>query len=123
MLTRLVLVIEVEAVDALFLSDILAELNYDVCSGAASGRQANALVAHRHPALAMVDVRPKGDLDSLDTARAPSAQFSILSILLSGDTDALRSAQSKGVAPLAVLNKPYTPELLESVLANAFVHR
>lgn len=71
----------------------------------------------------MVDVRLKGDLDGLDTARVLSTQLGIPSILLSGDPEALRNAGSKGVAPLAVLNKPYTPEQLESALADAFAHR
>lgn len=123
MLTRSVLVIEDEAVVALFLSDLLSDLNYEVCAVAASGRRAIELAAQHRPTFAMVDVRLKGDLDGLDTARALSAQFGIPSVLLSGDPDALRSARSKGVAPLAVLNKPYTPEQLEAVLADAFAHR
>lgn len=123
MLTRSVLVIEDEAVVALFLSDLLSELNYEVCAVTATGRQAIELAAHHRPALAMVDVRLKGDLDGLDTAHALNSQFGIPSILLSGDPDALRSAHSKGVSPLAVLNKPYTPEQLESVLADAFARR
>jgi CheY-like chemotaxis protein len=123
MLTRSVLVIEDEAVVALFLSDILTELNYAVCAVAASGRQALELAAQHRPDFAMVDIRLKGDLDGLDTARTLRAQFGIPSILLSGDPEALRSAQSKGVTPLAVLNKPYTPEQLETALADAFAHR
>ena len=123
MLTRSVLVIEDEAVVALFLSDLLSDLHYEVCAVAATGRQAIELAARHRPALAMVDVRLKGDLDGLETARALSAQFGIPSILLSGDPEALRSARSKGVAPLAILNKPYTPQQLESALADAFAHR
>jgi CheY-like chemotaxis protein len=125
MLTRSVLVIEDEAVVALFLSETLSELEYDVFAVAASGRQAIALAERHRPALAIVDVRLRGDMDGLDTARARAlnAQFGIPSILLSGYPEALRNAHSKGVAPLAVLNKPYTPEQLESVLADAFAHR
>lgn len=119
MLTRSVLVIEDEAVVALFLSDILTDLNYEVCAVAASGRDALAQAARHRPALAMVDVRLKGDLDGLDTAGALHAQFGIPSILLSGDPEALRSAKQRGVTPIAVLTKPYTPEQLETVLAGA----
>jgi CheY-like chemotaxis protein len=120
MFTRSVLVIEDEAVVALFLSDVLSDLNYEVCAVAASGRHAIELAERHRPALAMVDVRLKGDLDGLDTARALRTRFGIPSILLSGDPEALRNAEQKGVVPLAVLNKPYTPEQLETVLAGAF---
>jgi two-component system, response regulator PdtaR len=122
MLTRSILVIEDEAVVAL-LYDCRVDLNHNVCAVTASGRQAIEFAARHRPALAMVDVRLKGDLDKLDTARAPSAQFGIPSILLSGDPGALHAARSNGVAPLAVLKKPYTPAQLELVLADAFVQR
>jgi two-component system, response regulator PdtaR len=113
-------VVEDEAVVALFLADLLAELNYDVCGVAATGREAIALAAERRPDIAMVDVRLKGDLDGLDTARQLNDQFNIRSVLLSGDPEALRAAASRGVSPLGILNKPYTPDQLESVLARAF---
>jgi CheY-like chemotaxis protein len=120
MVTRSVLVIEDEAVVALFLSDILCDLNYEVCAVAASGREGLEFAARHRPALAMVDIRLKGDLDGLDTARELGARYGIPSILLSGDPAALASARSKGVSPLAVLNKPYTPEQLKAALADAF---
>lgn len=118
--SRIVLVVEDEAVVALFLADVLAELNYEVCGVAPTGREALALAAERRPDFAMVDVRLKGDLDGLDTARQLNDEFNIRSVLLSGDPEALRAAASRGVSPLGILNKPYTPEQLESVLARAF---
>ena len=120
MVTRSVLVIEDEAVVALFLSDILSDLNYTVCAVAATGREGLALAAKHRPMLAMVDVRLKGDLDGIDTARELDVRFGIPSILLSGDPHALSSARQRGVSPLAVLNKPYTPQQLEAALAGAF---
>jgi CheY-like chemotaxis protein len=120
MLTRSVLVIEDEAVVALFLSDILYDLNYEVCAVAASGRTGLALAAQHRPALAMVDIRLKGSLDGIETARELHARFGIHSILLSGDPHALAGARNKGVEPLAVLNKPYTPMQLEAALAGPF---
>jgi CheY-like chemotaxis protein len=120
MVTRSVLVIEDEAVVTLFLSDILCDLNYEVRAVAASGREGLELAARYHPTFAMVDIRLKGELDGLDTARELGVRFGIPSMLLSGDPDALQGARSKGVAPLAVLNNPYPPEQLESVLADAF---
>jgi CheY-like chemotaxis protein len=120
MLKRSVLVIEDEAVVALFLSDILSDLNCEVCAVAATGRDAIARAAEHRPMLAMVDLRLKGDLDGLDTARALHAQFGIPCILLSGDPEALRSAEKRGITPIAILTKPYTPEQLESVLVGAF---
>jgi hypothetical protein len=102
MVRRSVPVIEDEAVVALFLSDIL-------CEGI-------ELAAHHRPSLAMVDVRLKG----LDTAREFDTRFGIPSILLSGDPSALTGARGRGVSPLAVLNKPYTPDQLEAAPADAF---
>ena len=118
--SRIVLIVEDEAVVALFLADVLAELNYEVCGVAPTGREALALAAERRPDFAMVDLRLKGDLDGLDTARKLSDELNIRSILLSGDPEALRSAASRGVSPIGILNKPYTPEQLEAVLARAF---
>jgi two-component system, response regulator PdtaR len=118
--SRTVLVVEDEAVVALFLADVLADLNYEVCGVAPTGRKALALAAERRPHIAMVDLRLKGDLDGFETARKLDEQFDIRSVLLSGDPEALRSAASRGVSPAGVLNKPYTPEQLETVLARAF---
>jgi CheY-like chemotaxis protein len=118
--SRIVLVVEDEAVVALFLADVLAELNYEVCGVAPTGREALTLAAERRPDIAMVDLRLKGDLDGLDTARKLNDEFNIRSVLLSGDPEALRSAASRGVSPIGILNKPYTPEQLELVLARAF---
>ncbi len=68
----------------------------------------------------MVDIRIKGDLDGLETARKLADQFGIRCVLLSGDPESLRSAASRGVAPAGILNKPYTPDQLERVLTSAF---
>jgi hypothetical protein len=61
------------------------------------------------------------------TGRTPharsGAQLDNPSILLSGDPEALHTARNKGVAPPAVLEKPYTPAQLEPVLAGRFVQR
>ena len=118
--SRTVLVIEDEAVVALFLTDVLEELNYQVCAVAASGRQAVALASQHRPDLAMVDVRLKGDIDGIETALQLQDQFGIRSILLSGDPEALRSVESRGISPVAVLSKPYTPEQLRTILIQAF---
>jgi two-component system, response regulator PdtaR len=118
--SRTVLVIEDEAVVALFLTDVLEELDCQVCAVAPSGRVALEMAAKHRPDLAMVDVRLKGDIDGVETAVRLRDQFGIRSILLSGDPEALRTAQSRGIAPIAVLSKPYTPEQLRTVLSQAF---
>jgi CheY-like chemotaxis protein len=118
--SRTVLVIEDEAVVAMFLTDVLEELNYQVCAVAASGRQALALAFEHRPDLAMVDVRLKGDIDGVETALQLQSQLGVRSILLSGDPEALRSAETRGINPIAVLSKPYTPEQLRTILSQAF---
>jgi CheY-like chemotaxis protein len=120
MRSRTVLVIEDEAVVALFLTDVLEELNCQVCAVAPSGRAALDLAAKHRPDLAMVDVRLKGDLDGVETALQLHDQFGIRSVLLSGDPEALRTAQSRGVEPIAVLTKPYTPDQVRKILNQAF---
>ncbi len=120
MTSRIVLVVEDEAVVALFLTDVLEELNYQVCAVAPSGRAALELAAEHRPDIAMVDVRLKGDLDGVETALQLHEQFGVRSVLLSGDPEALRTAQSRGVEPVAVLTKPYTPEQLRTILNQAF---
>jgi two-component system, response regulator PdtaR len=118
--SRTVLVVEDEAVVALFLTDVLEDLKHIVCTVASSGREALTLAAQHRPDLAMVDVRLKGDLNGVETAALLYDQLGIRSILLSGDPDALRAAQASRAAPIAVLSKPYTPEQLQSVLSQAF---
>jgi len=120
MRSRTVLVIEDEAVVALFLTDVLEEMNCQVCAVAPSGRAALDLAAKHRPDLAMVDVRLKGDLDGVETALQLHNRFGIRSVLLSGDPEALQTAQSRGVEPIAVLTKPYTPEQVRKILNQAF---
>ncbi|HYG86652.1 MAG TPA: response regulator [Azospirillum sp.] len=110
------LVVEDEAIVALYLSDMLEELNYNVCGVAASGAAALDIAARERPALALVDIALTGKLDGIETARTLRERYAVASLVMSGAGDSETLERAKTAGCQGFLQKPYTTDQLKAAL-------
>jgi CheY-like chemotaxis protein len=110
------LIVEDETLVALFLSDILAELNCDVCGVAASGSEALGIAGRERPTLALVDIGLQGSSDGVETAHALWERFGVPSVFMSGAADPALLERARQAEPLDFLQKPYSAAQLGAVL-------
>src|SRR3546814_3319565 len=81
-----VLIVEDEALVALFLEDTLDTLGYRCCGVADNAEEAVSLAQARRPALALVDVGLRGDRDGIALA-ADLTELGIAVVFLTGASD------------------------------------
>jgi CheY-like chemotaxis protein len=113
-----VLVVEDETWIAIELQRALSDGGYEVIGLAADADTALRLAEERRPALALMDVHLAGRGDGIDAAMRLRERFGIRSVFLSGHLDATMRRRAEATQPLAVLDKPVTPEhLLRAISA------
>ncbi|HEX6978430.1 MAG TPA: response regulator [Alphaproteobacteria bacterium] len=114
--SRSVLIVEDEALVAMFIADLLEALDYAVCGIAASGAHALELAELHRPRAAIVDIGLKGAIDGVETAAQLRERFGTKCLLCSGDVGAATEARAARAAPVAILPKPFTSAQLEAAL-------
>ncbi|ASG20815.1 response regulator [Nitrospirillum viridazoti] len=110
------MIVEDDALVALGIRLTVEDLGYYVCGIAASEPEAIALAASSHPDLALMDIRLKGTVDGIDTARRLRNEFSLRSVFLSAYTDEQTMARASLTYPLGFVQKPYSAGQLKSAL-------
>ena len=116
----LVMVVEDDALVALAIRGTLEELGYAVAGVAASEPEAVQLAAETRPQLALMDIRLKGSVDGIETARRLRGEFGIRSVYLSAYTDHQTMARVQQTYPLGFVQKPYSASQLRNALDLAF---
>jgi DNA-binding NarL/FixJ family response regulator len=115
-----VLVVEDDALVALGIRLTLVELGYEVVGIAASESEAVALASSERPDLALMDIRLRGPVDGVDTARRLRADLGIRSVYLSAYADEQTMARVAQTYPLGFVQKPYAASQLRAALDIAF---
>ena len=115
-----VLVVEDEALVAMFLTDVLEDLHYEVCGVASSAADALTIAEKERPTLALVDINLAGTVDGIATACTLRERFSVGSIFMSGDSDPAVMERAKTARPCGFLHKPYDADQLKGALEAAF---
>jgi len=111
-----ILVVEDEALVALYTQELLEDAGHTVVGLAATGESALALAAHERIDLALLDIRLPGGMDGIAVGEALRARHGIPVIFISGTLDRETLARTSAVAPVACLQKPVRPgELLSAV--------
>ena len=101
---------------ALLRSYLLAQ-GHAVAS-ADDGEQALAMFDRITPDLVLMDIRLRGGMDGLETARALDRDFGVPSLFVSGSLDAETRARAAAARPAGFVDKPYSEaELLGAVRA------
>jgi DNA-binding NarL/FixJ family response regulator len=100
-----VLVVEDEALVALYLEDTLDALGYACCGIAASADEAIGIAASQLPDLALVDVGLRGSRDGIAVA-ADLVELGVTVVFMTGASDNDTRRRAEAVRPRAILNKP-----------------
>lgn len=111
-----ILIVEDDALVALGIRCTLEDLGYEVCGVAASEPEAMRLAAETRPDLTLMDIRLKGTVDGIDTARRLRAEFGIRSVYLSAYTDHQTMSRVTATYPLGFVQKPYSASQLKNAL-------
>lgn len=114
-----ILIVEDESLAAMALEEILGMLGYSVCGIADNAEDAIAAAERERPDIVMMDIRLRGVRDGIEAAAAIRARFGIRAIFMSafGDPDTRRRAED--CQPFGFVKKPYFPNQLDRVLAEA----
>src|SRR5688572_4321528 len=103
---KTILVVEDERLVAKDLQRRLSSLGYDVPATAASAEDAIRLASERCPDLVLMDIRIKGDLDGIETAKILRHEFDVPVVYLTAYADEETVARAKVTEPFGYLLKP-----------------
>ncbi len=117
---RRILIVEDETLIALYLVELLADLNYDVSGPAASAARAMRIAEDRRPDLALIDIGLAGRADGIQIAHDLRDRFGVPTIFLSGTSDPATIHRARSAAPVDFIHKPFAADQLEAALKGAF---
>lgn len=117
---RRILIVEDDALVALGIRLTLQEMGYEVVGIAASEPEAVNLAAAEMPELALMDIRLRGPVDGIDTARRLRTELGIRSLYLSAYADEHTLSRVAQTFPLGFVQKPYSAPQLRAALELAF---
>lgn len=116
--TGSVLIVEDEALVAMFLADLVDDLGWTVIGPAASRAAALQAAAANPPAVAIVDVSLGGE-SGVGLAHELKSAYGTAIIFLSGQAGLTEDQAVRGVGPIGVLQKPCPPQDLAAALRAA----
>jgi two-component system, response regulator PdtaR len=114
-----VLIVEDEAIVALHLAILVAELGHEVCATAASAAGAIALATLHNPHVVLMDVRLADGSSGIDAARELHAQQALRCIFLSANLDEPTRRALLPYEPIDFVGKPVLPVVLQQALKKA----
>ena len=113
------MIVEDEQITAEDLRDILTELGYSVTGLAASGAEALSQAERTPPDLVLMDIRIKGEMDGIETARRLREKLQIPVIYLTAHADQGTLARAREAEPLGYIVKPFHELELEASIEMA----
>lgn len=114
-----VLIVEDEALVAMFLVDIVEELGLAVAGPAGSREAAQRTAAGNPPSVAIVDANLEHAGAGVELAKELSDTYGTRIIFLSGYADLAADQAVRAVNPVSVLQKPCPPDELAAALRAA----
>ncbi|MBK8027564.1 MAG: response regulator [Chloroflexi bacterium] len=111
-----ILIVEDEGIVALDIQSMLRNLGYQVVGVVDSGEAAIEMAGREQPDLTLMDIRLRGDMDGIETARQLRARFDIPVVYLTAYADEVTLSRAKVTEPLGYLVKPFEERDLHSTL-------
>jgi two-component system, cell cycle response regulator len=102
-----ILVVEDEGIVARDLQESLQRLGYEVAGIASEGAQAVSMAEQRHPALVVMDVSLRGEIDGIQAARLIQERSHVPIIFLTGHSDPATLQRAVTAGPLGYILKPF----------------
>lgn len=113
------MIVEDDAIGALFLEQSLRELGYEVCAVVDSAPAALTAAERTRPDFVLMDIRLARGTDGVEAAREIRERYGIGSMFLTAHSDPATLTRARAADPLAFLIKPYSPRELGSAIAVA----
>lgn len=110
------LIVEDERVVAKDLELTLESMGYEVIGSAATRDEALAICARQVPDIVLMDIRIKGAVDGIDTARELLDRYGLHVIYLTAHADVASIDRAKRTRPHAYLLKPVKPGELQGAI-------
>lgn len=101
-----ILIVEDEYLIGIDLRGQLIGEGFDAFGPIASGAEAIEQARKRHFDLVLMDIRLRGDMDGIETARRIQSEFGSTVAFTTGYNDAKLKDRAMAIRPLAWLNKP-----------------
>jgi two-component system, cell cycle sensor histidine kinase and response regulator CckA len=119
-----ILIVEDEIIIARELEARLTKLGYDVVGIASSGREAVELTEQEQPALVLMDIVLKGDMDGIEAAGEIRKRCAVPVIYLTAYTDETTLRRAKVTEPYGYIVKPFSErELIANIEMSLYKHR
>jgi len=107
-----ILIVEDDQITAADLRLVLEKKGYKVVGIVPTGEEALTMVESESPDLVFMDIRLKGEMDGIETAKVIESQFQIPVIFLTAYADKKVLERAKATHPLAYLTKPFQHDLI-----------
>jgi len=114
-----ILLVEDEGVVALDIEQRLTQLGYQVVGIADTAAIALRMARTQQPALVLMDIRIRGELDGVDLARALTTADEVPVVFLTGNADEATLRRAIDAEPYGYVLKPFELRTLEAVIETA----
>lgn len=118
-----VLVVEDEGIIARDIQKVLFRLGYDVAGPAGTGAEALAEVERRVPDIVLMDIKIRGTMDGVETAREIRRHHQIPIVFLTAHTDSNTLGRVTKTAPYGYVVKPFTEASIKVAVEVALSRR
>ena len=110
------MIVEDESITAMSMADLLDMWGYDVCEPAPSGEDALKVAERERPALAILDIKLRGDMSGIELAAMLKERFRIPGVFISGYADEHIRKQAEDAGAAGYILKPFDLAHLKTVL-------
>jgi DNA-binding NarL/FixJ family response regulator len=114
-----VLIVEDEVIIAMHIAMMVTDFGYRVCATAASASEAIALAGMHNPDIALMDLRLSGGSSGIDAVRELYGRHALRCIIVSANIDESTRLALSPYEPIAFVEKPVLPVILQSALKEA----
>ncbi len=115
-----VLVVEDEAMTAMYMKTILQHAGFNVVRTVSTGEKAVRYALELKPDIILMDIRLAGKMNGLDAVSEIRSESGIPVIFMSGYSDDDIKSSAARLNPVAYLTKPVNSEELISIIRNYF---
>ena len=114
-----VMVVEDDAIIGMDIEHRVRRLGYEVTGVADNAEEAVELAADTKPDIALMDIRLRGDIDGIDTARMLEEQFALPVIFITAYSDLKMRSRALDLNPAGYIVKPIREVELKNTLEEA----
>ena len=114
-----ILIVEDEILVREDIEDCLEDLGHEVVSVASTGAEALSQIPTARPDLVLMDIRLKGDMDGVETARQIRTNFRLPVIFLTAHADDATLQRAKAADPVGYIVKPFAETTVNAVIQTA----